>query len=126
MEYTKRRNLNRGYMTLEVWQRGMDLFNLESKRGKHDWRDRAQDKILAREPGGAFGVRAYSAAVGLARGLVARSMTSSREKRRNTRALQTLRDFRCNLAKNLSPSTRDNLPLSNNPTIQQSNNPISR
>jgi len=26
MEYTKRRNLNRGYMTLEVWQRGMDLF----------------------------------------------------------------------------------------------------
>ena len=28
VEYTKRRNLNRGYMTLEVWQRGMDLFNL--------------------------------------------------------------------------------------------------
>ena len=28
MEYTKRRNLNRGYMTLEVWQRGMDLFDL--------------------------------------------------------------------------------------------------
>ena len=28
MEYTKRRNLNRGYMKLEVWQRGMDLFYL--------------------------------------------------------------------------------------------------
>ena len=28
MEYTKRRNLNRGYMKLEVWQRGMDLFDL--------------------------------------------------------------------------------------------------
>jgi four helix bundle protein len=28
MQYTKRRNLNRGYMTLEVWQRGMDLFDL--------------------------------------------------------------------------------------------------
>jgi hypothetical protein len=28
MEYTKRRNLNRGYMTLEVWQRGMDLFEM--------------------------------------------------------------------------------------------------
>src|SRR5438552_17654946 len=28
MEYTKRRNLNRGYMKLEVWQRGMDLFKL--------------------------------------------------------------------------------------------------
>src|SRR6266436_1959818 len=26
MEYTKRRNLNRGFMKLEVWQRGMDLF----------------------------------------------------------------------------------------------------
>jgi four helix bundle protein len=28
MEYTKRRNLNRGYLKLEVWQRGMDLFEL--------------------------------------------------------------------------------------------------
>jgi four helix bundle protein len=26
MEYTKRRNLNRGYMKLEAWQRGVDLF----------------------------------------------------------------------------------------------------
>ena len=26
MNYTQRRNLNRGYMKLEVWQRGMDLF----------------------------------------------------------------------------------------------------
>jgi len=26
MEYTKRRNLNRGYLKLDVWQRGMDLF----------------------------------------------------------------------------------------------------
>ena len=28
MEYTKRRNLNRGYMKLGVWQRGLDLFDL--------------------------------------------------------------------------------------------------
>ena len=28
MEYTKRRNLNRGCMKVEVWQRGMDLFEL--------------------------------------------------------------------------------------------------
>ena len=28
MEYTKRRNLNRGYIKLDVWQRGMDLFDL--------------------------------------------------------------------------------------------------
>jgi len=26
MEYTKRRNLNRGYMKLEAWQRAMELF----------------------------------------------------------------------------------------------------
>ena len=28
MEYTKRRNLNRGYMTLDAWHRGMELFEL--------------------------------------------------------------------------------------------------
>jgi len=28
MEYTKRRNLNRGYMKLEAWRRGMDLFGM--------------------------------------------------------------------------------------------------
>lgn len=28
MEYTKRRNLNRGYMKLEAWHLGMDLFVL--------------------------------------------------------------------------------------------------
>jgi hypothetical protein len=37
MEYTKRRNLNRGYMKLDVWQRGMDLFEL--KRENHTWQD---------------------------------------------------------------------------------------
>jgi four helix bundle protein len=31
MEYTKRKNLNRGYMKLEAWQRGMDLFALVFK-----------------------------------------------------------------------------------------------
>src|SRR5882724_11937618 len=28
MEYTKRRNLNRANMKLDVWQRGMDLFEM--------------------------------------------------------------------------------------------------
>lgn len=28
MEYTKRRNLNRGYMKLDTWQRAMDLFEM--------------------------------------------------------------------------------------------------
>jgi four helix bundle protein len=28
MEYSKRRNLNRGYLKLDVWQRSMDLFEM--------------------------------------------------------------------------------------------------
>ncbi len=35
MEYTKRRNLNRGYMKVEVWQRGMDLFELGFRLAGH-------------------------------------------------------------------------------------------
>jgi four helix bundle protein len=50
MEYTKRRNLNRGYMKLEAWQRGMDLFvmafDLSAKvsdfKLKSQFRDAAQ------------------------------------------------------------------------------------
>jgi len=33
MEYTKRRNLNRGYMKLDAWQRGMDLFEMAYRLG---------------------------------------------------------------------------------------------
>ena len=35
MEYTKRRNLNREYMKVEVWQRGMDLFELGFRLARH-------------------------------------------------------------------------------------------
>lgn len=50
MEYTKRRNLNRGYMKLEAWQRGMDLslmaFRLSTQvldfKLKPQFRDAAQ------------------------------------------------------------------------------------
>jgi four helix bundle protein len=50
MEYTKRRNLNRGYMKLEAWQRGMDLFVMAFRLGaevsdfklKSQFRDAAQ------------------------------------------------------------------------------------
>jgi four helix bundle protein len=50
MEYTKRRNLNRGYMKLEAWQRGMDLFVLafglskgvSDRKLKSQFRDAAQ------------------------------------------------------------------------------------
>ncbi len=34
MEYSKRRNLNRGYMKLEVWQRAMDLFEMAFRLAK--------------------------------------------------------------------------------------------
>jgi four helix bundle protein len=50
MEYTKRRNLNRGYMKLEAWQRGMNLFvmayrlsaNVSDLKLKSQFRDAAQ------------------------------------------------------------------------------------
>ena len=44
MQHTKRRNLNRGYMKLEVWQRGMDLFTLAFRLTAHtaDWKLRSQ------------------------------------------------------------------------------------
>src|SRR3990167_2534421 len=44
MEYTKRKYLNRGYMKLEVWQRGMDLFELVFQRtqGVSDFKLRSQ------------------------------------------------------------------------------------
>jgi four helix bundle protein len=49
MEYTKRRNLNRGYMKLEAWQRGTDLFvmafrlsaNVSDLKLKSQFRDAA-------------------------------------------------------------------------------------
>jgi four helix bundle protein len=34
MEYTKRRNLNRGFMKLEAWHRGMDLFVMAFRLSK--------------------------------------------------------------------------------------------
>ena len=49
IEYTQRRNLNRGYLKLEVWQRRMDLFgknkllalitSIEAKRDTGGWQD---------------------------------------------------------------------------------------
>ncbi len=44
MEYTKRRNLNRGYMKLEVWRRAMDLFEMTFRLagGVSDFKLRSQ------------------------------------------------------------------------------------
>src|SRR5713226_3275485 len=44
IEYTKRQNLNRGYMKLEAWQRGMDLFDMVFKAasGVPDFKLRSQ------------------------------------------------------------------------------------
>ena len=43
-QYTKLRNVNRAYMKLEVWHRGMDLFKLAfgSVAHVHDWKLRSQ------------------------------------------------------------------------------------
>jgi four helix bundle protein len=43
-EYTKRRNVNRAYMKLDVWQRGMELFKLAFQMvgQTRDWKLRAQ------------------------------------------------------------------------------------
>src|SRR5256885_16782881 len=54
MEYTKRRNLNRGYMKLEVWQRGMDLFELAFRLARHvsDFKLKSQFTDAAQSVGG--------------------------------------------------------------------------
>ncbi len=59
MEYTKRRNLNRGYMKLEAWQRGMDLFVIAFRlsTGVSDFKLKSQ-----------FGDAAQSVAANIAEG----------------------------------------------------------
>ena len=54
MEYTKRRNLNRGYMKLEVWQRGMDLFEMAFRFARHvsDFKFRSQFTDTVQSVGG--------------------------------------------------------------------------
>jgi len=49
MEYTKRRNLNRGYIKLEAWQRGMELFALayELSKGISDFKLKSQFRDAA-------------------------------------------------------------------------------
>lgn len=46
MDYTKRRNLNRGYMKLEVWQLLRLIESVESKRDTNEW----QDSLPTRPP----------------------------------------------------------------------------
>jgi len=43
-EVTKRQNLNRRYMRLDMWQRGMDLFEIvfRAARGVSDFKLRSQ------------------------------------------------------------------------------------
>jgi len=49
MEYSKRRNLNRGYMKLEVWQRAMDLSEMAFRLAAtvsdfNQWQDSLPDR----------------------------------------------------------------------------------
>jgi len=84
MEYTKRRNLNRGYMKLDVWQRGMDLFEMAFRLGapvsdfklKSQFTDAAQS-VSANVAGG-YGRRSlpeYLQFLYTAKGSLAESLT---------------------------------------------------
>lgn len=84
MEYTKRRNLNRGYMKLEAWQRGMDLFamafrlseNISDFKLKSQFRDAAQS--VSANVGEGYGRRSlpeYLQFLYIAKGSLGESLT---------------------------------------------------
>jgi four helix bundle protein len=84
MEYTKRRNLNRGYMKLEAWQRGMDLFamafrlsaNVSDFKLKSQFRDAAQS--VSANIGEGYGRRSlpeYVQYLYIAKGSLAETLT---------------------------------------------------
>ncbi len=84
MEYTKRRNLNRGYMKLEAWQRGMDLFvmafrlsrDVSDLKLKSQFRDAAQS--VSANIGEGYGRRSlpeYLQFLYIAKGSLAETLT---------------------------------------------------
>lgn len=84
MEYTKRRNLNRGYMKLEAWQRGMNLivmaFRLTARvsdfKLKSQFRDAAQS--VSANIGEGYGRRSlpeYLQFLNFAKGSLAETLT---------------------------------------------------
>jgi four helix bundle protein len=84
MEYTKRRNLNRGYMKLDAWQRGMDLFSMAFRltvsvsdlKLRSQFRDAAQS--VSANIGEGYGRRSlpeYIQFLYIAKGSVAESLT---------------------------------------------------
>ena len=84
MEYTKRRNLNRGYMKLEAWQRGMDLFvmgfrlskDVPDLKLKSQFRDAAQS--VSANIGEGYGRRSlpeYLQFLYIAKGSLAETLT---------------------------------------------------
>jgi four helix bundle protein len=84
MEYTKRRNLNRGYMKLDAWQRGMDLFGLAFRLSaevsdfklKSQFRDAAQS--VSANIGEGYGRRSlpeYLQYLYIAKGSLAEALT---------------------------------------------------
>lgn len=149
MEYTKRRNLNRGYMKLEAWQRGLDLFALAFQLSdcvsdfklKSQFRDAAQSVSANIAEGyGRRSLPEYLQFLYIAKGSLAETLTRAI-------GLQTVKiisddDFEVfdqlhyevenkllRLIESLEKKRgtnewRDTLP-SNNPPIQQSNHPQS-
>ena len=149
MEYTKRRNLNRGYMKLEVWQRGMDLFDLSFRLAdvvsdfklKSQFTDAAQSvSANVAEGYGRRSLPEYLQFLYIAKGSMAEVLTrgcglwrieliSDPDFEKFDMSHYEVENKLLALISSLEPKRedhdwRDSLPLSsNNPTIQQSNNP---
>lgn len=151
MEYTKRRNLNRGYMKLDAWQRGMDLFAMAFRLAmsvsdfklKSQFTDAAQSVSANIAEGyGRRSLPEYLQYLYIAKGSLAEVLT--RSVGLQLVKLITNGDFEefdklhyevenklLRLIESLETKRGTNqwittLPRSNNPTIQQSINPPSR
>ena len=150
MEYTKRRNLNRGYMKLEAWHRGMDLFVMafQLSNGVGDFKLKSQFRDAAQSVsaniGEGYGRRSlpeYLQYLYTAKGSLAETLTRAIgfmgvnlisndafeefDKLHYEVENKLLRLIESLEAKRGTNEWRDTLPAhpSTHPTIHQSNNP---